>query len=123
MPGSAQLVTHQQFAQGGSLKRVAFSTGGTTMNKQELVNAVAEQSGVSKSDVEASLTGMFEVVAGHVAKSDEKITVPGWISFERTDRKARKGRNPRTGESMDIPASKAIKVTAGSKLKKAAKGS
>jgi len=93
------------------------------MNKQELVNAVAEHSGVSKSDVEASLTGMFEVVAGHVSKSDEKITVPGWISFERTDRKARKGRNPRTGESMDIPASKAIKVTAGSKLKKAAKGS
>jgi len=93
------------------------------MNKAELIDAIAEQSGVSKSDVDATLGGMFEVVSKHVGSSDEKITIPGWISFERTNRSARKGRNPRTGEPIDIPASKAIKVTAGSKLKKAAKGS
>lgn len=92
------------------------------MNKSELVEAVAAKSGVDKSSVDASITAMFEVVADHVAKSDEKITIPGWISFQQTIRSARKGRNPRTGESLDIPASKAVKVTAGSKLKAAAKG-
>ena len=92
------------------------------MNKQDLVNAVAEQTGVSKADVEASIMGMFSVVAGHVSHDSTKIAIPGYISFERVDRKARKGRNPRTGEPMDIAASKAIKVTAGKKLKDAAKG-
>jgi len=61
-------------------------------------------------------------VAGHVARSDDKITVPGWISFQQTTRAARTGRNPRTGEPIDIPATKGVKVTAGSKLKNAAKG-
>lgn len=92
------------------------------MNKSELIDKVAEKSGLSKADVSAAIDGMFEVVAGHVSRSDDKIQIPGYISFERVDRSARKGRNPRTGEVLDIPASKAIKVTAGSKLKAAAKG-
>lgn len=92
------------------------------MNKSDLTEAVAAHTGLSKSDVDTAITGMFEVVAGHVAKSDDKISIPGYISFERTMRAARKGRNPRTGESLDIPASHAIKVSAGSKLKNAAKG-
>lgn len=92
------------------------------MNKSELVEKIAERTGVTKSDVDKALTGMFEVVADHVANSDEKITVPGWIAFQQTTRAARMGRNPRTGESMPIAASKAVKVTAGSKLKAAAKG-
>jgi DNA-binding protein HU-beta len=92
------------------------------MNKEDLVNAVSESTGVSKSDVDAVIGSMFAVVADHVSKSDEKITIPGWISFERTFRKARTGRNPRTGESLEIAATHAVKVSAGSKLKKAAKG-
>ena len=63
----------------------------------------------------------FEVVAEAVGKG-EKVTVPGWISFEQTQRAARQGRNPATGEAMQIPATKAAKVSAGSKLKAAAKG-
>ncbi len=92
------------------------------MNKSELVEKIANNTDVSKADVDAVLTGMFEVVADHVGSSDDKITVPGWISFERTHRAARKGRNPRTGEELQIAASRGIKVSAGSKLKAAAKG-
>jgi len=92
------------------------------MNKAELIEAISDRTDMSKSDVDAVLNGMFGVVADHVAKSDEKITVPGWIAFQQTTRAARMGRNPRTGEPMPIAASKGVKVTAGSKLKAAAKG-
>lgn len=93
------------------------------MNKSELIEKIAENTGLTKADVDKALSGMFDVVAAHVAKSDEKITIPGWISFEQTTRAPRTGRNPRTGETIQIPASKAVKVSAGSKLKAAAKGS
>jgi DNA-binding protein HU-beta len=92
------------------------------MNKQELVDAIAARTGVGKSDIDATLNGLFDVVADHVAKSDDKITIPGWISFEGVHRKARTGRNPRTGEALEIAATRAVKVSAGAKLKKAAKG-
>jgi len=92
------------------------------MNKAELVEAIADKTDMSKADVDSVINGMFEVVAGHVARTDDKITVPGWISFQQTTRAPRTGRNPRTGESIDIPATKGVKVSAGSKLKAAAKG-
>ncbi len=90
------------------------------MNKSELVDQIASSTGVSKTDTDAVLGAMFDTVSSAVAKG-EKVTIPGFLSFERTERKARKGRNPRTGEPMDIPASKAVKVSAGSKLKAAVK--
>ena len=92
------------------------------MNRSELVDAISQRSGVASSDVDASLKGLFEVVAGVVAKGDEKITIPGFISFEQTDRAARTGRNPQTGEALQVPASKAVKISAGSKLKAIAAG-
>jgi DNA-binding protein HU-beta len=92
------------------------------MNKSELVEAIAEKTEMTKSDIDTAISGMFEVVSEHVARTDDKITIPGWISFQQTTRAARMGRNPRTGESMPIPASKGVKVSAGSKLKAAAKG-
>ena len=92
------------------------------MNRSELVTAVAERSGVSASDVDATLKGLFEVVAGVVSSGGDKITIPGFISFEQTDRSARTGRNPQTGETIQVPASKAVKITAGSKLKAIAAG-
>ena len=92
------------------------------MNRSELIDAVSERSGVSSREVDASLKGLFEVVAGVVAKGDDKITIPGFISFEQVDRAARTGRNPQTGESIDVPASKAVKISAGSKLKAIAAG-
>ncbi len=92
------------------------------MNRSELVDAITERSGVGSRDVDATLKGLFEVVAGVVSKGDDKITIPGFISFEQTDRAARTGRNPQTGESLQVPASKAVKISAGSKLKAIAAG-
>jgi DNA-binding protein HU-beta len=92
------------------------------MNRSELVDAIAERSGVSKADVDASLKGFFDVVAGVVARGGEKLTIPGWISFEQGARSARTGRNPQTGEEIQVPASKTAKVTVGSKLKAIAAG-
>lgn len=92
------------------------------MNKSELIDAIAAKTEMSKSDVDTAISGMFEVVAGHVARTDDKITIPGWISFQQTTRAPRTGRNPRTGETIQIPATKGVKVSAGSKLKNAAKG-
>jgi DNA-binding protein HU-beta len=92
------------------------------MNRSELVDAIAARSEVSKSDVDATLKGFFEVVSGVVAKGGEKVTIPGWISFEQNERSARTGRNPQTGEEIQIAASKGVKISAGSKLKAIAAG-
>jgi DNA-binding protein HU-beta len=92
------------------------------MNRSELVDAISNRSGVPTSQVDASLKGLFEVVAGVVAKGGEKVTIPGWISFEQGSRSARTGRNPQTGASIQIAASTTVKVAAGSKLKAIAAG-
>ena len=92
------------------------------MNRTELVAAVAERSGVSRGDVDSTLKGLFDVVAGVVAKGEEKVTIPGFVSFEQTARAARTARNPQTGAAIDVPAGTAVKVTAGAKLKAIAAG-
>ena len=92
------------------------------MNRSELVEAVAERSGVGKADVDAALKGLFEVVAKTVAGGTDKITIPGFISFERGHRAARTGRNPQTGESIQVAATNTVKVSAGAKLKAIAAG-
>ena len=92
------------------------------MTKTELVAAIADRTGVSKADVEPTLGGFPDIVSQEVAKGDDKVTIPGFLSFEQTMRSARKGRNPQTGEEIQVPASKAVKISAGSKLKAIAKG-
>jgi DNA-binding protein HU-beta len=91
------------------------------MNKAELVEAVAKSTGQSKATVDSVLNGTIETIEKAVAKGD-KVTITGFLSVERVARKARTGRNPRTGETIKIPASKAVKVSAGAKLKNAVKG-
>lgn len=91
------------------------------MNKGELIEAVASSTGVAKSTVDAVLNGTIDTIEKAVANGD-KVTITGFISVERVRRGARTGRNPRTGESIDIPASNAVKVSAGAGLKNAAKG-
>ena len=93
------------------------------MNKSELVDALADKAGVSKTDADAVLKALEEVVTTSVASGGDKITLPGFLTFERTYRKPRTGRNPQTGESIDVPGANAMKVSAGSKLKAAAKAS
>ena len=90
------------------------------MNRSELVAAVAAESGLSQADVNRTVDALFSVVSGAVA-SGTKVSIPGWIAFERNHRSARQGRNPQTGETIQIAASYGVKVSAGSKLKAAAK--
>ncbi|MGN0153398.1 MAG: HU family DNA-binding protein [Lachnospiraceae bacterium] len=86
------------------------------MNKTELVAAMAEKTELSKKDAEKALKAFTDVVAEELTKG-EKIQLVGFGTFEVVDRPAREGRNPKTGESMKIPASKAPKFKAGKALK------
>ncbi|MER5700311.1 HU family DNA-binding protein, partial [Streptomyces mirabilis] len=64
------------------------------MNRSELVTALAERAQVTRKDADAVLTALAESVGDVVAKGDEKVTIPGFLSFERTHRAARTARNP-----------------------------
>ncbi len=86
------------------------------MNKTELVAAIADKTGVSKKDAAASLQAFTEVVAEELKKG-EKVQLVGFGTFEVSERAAREGRNPQTGATMTIPASKAPKFKAGKALK------
>jgi DNA-binding protein HU-beta len=92
------------------------------MNRSELVSAVAERSGVSAKQADIVLKAFAEIVGDVVSSGQEKVTLPGFLTFERVERAARTARNPRTGEPIEIPAGHAIKVSAGSTLKAAAGG-
>ncbi len=86
------------------------------MNKTELVAAMAEQAGVSKKDAEKTLKAFTDVVASELKKGG-KIQLVGFGTFEVSERAAREGRNPQTGKTMKIAASKAPKFKAGKALK------
>ena len=88
------------------------------MNKTELVAAIAEKTGLSKKDAESAVKAFTEVVSEELKKG-EKIQMVGFGTFEVAERPAREGRNPRTGKTMPIPASKAPKFKAGKALKDA----
>jgi DNA-binding protein HU-beta len=92
-----------------------------TISKSELLDKVAGNAGVSKGDAERVLGAFFDMVTSS-AKSGDKVAWPGFGSFSTTQRAARTGRNPRTGESMSVPASTAMKFSASSTLKQALNG-
>lgn len=86
------------------------------MNKTELVAAIAEKAELSKKDAEKALKAFTETVAEQL-KNGDKIQLVGFGTFEVSERAAREGRNPQTGETMKIEASKAPKFKAGKALK------
>ncbi len=86
------------------------------MNKTELVAAIADQAEISKKDAEKALKAFTDVVGEQLKKGD-KIQLVGFGTFEVSERAAREGRNPQTGEVMPIAASKAPKFKAGKALK------
>lgn len=86
------------------------------MNKTELVAAMAEQAGISKKDAEKALKAFTDVVSAEL-KNGGKVQLVGFGTFEVAERAAREGRNPLTGKSMSIAASKAPKFKAGKALK------
>ena len=75
------------------------------MNKGELVDAIASKAEVSKKDADAALTAALEEIVAAVSTGD-KVTLVGFGSFEQRARQAREGRNPRTGEKMQIAATR-----------------
>ena len=86
------------------------------MNKSELVAAMAAKTELSKKDSEKALKAFIEVVTEELKKGD-KVQLVGFGTFEVAKRAAREGRNPQTGKSMKIAASKAPKFKAGKALK------
>jgi DNA-binding protein HU-beta len=90
--------------------------GEIVMNKAELVNAIAEKTGLSKKDTEATINSFVSVVSDELAKK-EKVQLVGFGTFETRERAARTGRNPQTGKELKIAASTVPAFKAGKALK------
>ncbi len=93
-------------------------TGASRMNKQELIGAVAETAGLTRSDASKAVESVFDAIGGALTKGDE-VRLVGFGTFSVSKRKASTGRNPRTGEPMSIAASSQPKFKAGKGLKDA----
>jgi DNA-binding protein HU-beta len=88
------------------------------MNKQELIDAIAKESKLTKVDTKKALDAMIKSVTKSLKKGDKVILV-GYGTFSGVKRAARMGKNPRTGQAIKIPAKKTVKFKAGSDLAKA----
>ncbi len=88
------------------------------MNKQELVDAIAKSGNLSKTDAARALDATVDAIAGALKKGDE-VRITNFGTFAVAQRAATEGRNPRTGETIKIPASKQPKFRAGKGLKDA----
>ena len=86
------------------------------MNKVDLVSAVAKQAELSKKDAGLAVEAVFDAISEALEKGD-KVQLIGFGTFDVSERAAREGRNPRTGETMNIAASKAPRFKAGKALK------
>jgi DNA-binding protein HU-beta len=91
---------------------------GKSMNKQELVDAVASTSGTSKSAAEEAINAVLNIISKEVAAGNA-VQLIGFGTFGRGERAARTGRNPATGEAIEIAAAKTVKFTAGKAFKDA----
>ena len=90
------------------------------MTKSDFVDKVASESGLSKKDAGAAVDAVISTIEGAL-QNGEEVSFTGFGKFHVANRGAREGRNPRTGETMTIAASKVPRFTAGSGLKKAVK--
>ena len=90
------------------------------MNKTDLVNAVAAETGLTKKDAEKAVAAVLDGITAALKKGD-KVQLVGFGTFEVRNRAAKQGHNPRTGEPMTVPASKIPAFTAGKALKDAVK--
>jgi len=89
------------------------------MTKAELIEKMAKDAGISKAAAGAALGSFIDGVTKALKKKDGKVTLVGFGTFSKSRRKARKGRNPQTGEAIKIKASTVVKFKAGKKLKDA----
>ncbi|MFP3669557.1 HU family DNA-binding protein [Priestia sp. SIMBA_032] len=90
------------------------------MNKMELISTVATKANLTQKDATKAVNVVFETIVSELAKG-EKIQLIGFGTFEVRERAERTGRNPKTGEAMQIPASKVAAFKAGKELKQAVK--
>ena len=88
------------------------------MNKQELISKIAEKASISKKDAAAALTALTATITEEL-KAGEKIAIPSLGTFEVRERAARTGKNPRTGEAINIPEMKVPTFKAAKALKDA----
>ena len=86
------------------------------MTQSEIISALAEQSGMKKSDVKGFLEGLASMATSEVKKNGE-FTLPGFGKLKKTNRKAREGRNPATGAVIKIPAKTTVKFSIGKAMK------
>lgn len=86
------------------------------MNKNDLIAEVADTTGLTKADATKAVDGVLDIIASSLKKGDE-VRLVGFGTFAVAKRAASEGRNPRTGEKINIPASKRPKFTAGKALK------
>ncbi len=91
------------------------------MNKAEVVVAVADRAGVSQQEARRCLDALLGLVCDQVAAGGE-VNLAGYMKISAVDRRARTGRNLKTGEAVPVPARRGVKFQAGSKLKAAAAG-
>ena len=90
------------------------------MNQTELINAIAEKANITKVQAKAALDATINTVSEQLAKGD-KVALVGFGTFSVSEKTARKGINPRTKETIEIPARKAVKFKAGAELNDAVK--
>lgn len=94
-----------------------FLTKVIIMNKNDLVNAIAEKTNLTKAESKLALDATLEAIAGALL-NDEKVALIGFGTFSVTEKAARTGINPRTKEKIEIPARKVVKFKAGADLSK-----
>jgi len=95
------------------------------MNKSDLVDALADRTGMTKADAARAIDALFSTSGGIIQsalKSRQRVQITGFGTFEGKDRKARTGRNPRTGETINIAATRTPSFRAGKGLKDGIKG-
>lgn len=85
------------------------------MNKGDLIDQMANDAGITKAQAQEALNSFLESTSGTLKKGD-KVTLVGFGTFSVSNRSARKGRNPQTGEEINIPAKKVVKFKAGKEL-------
>jgi len=93
----------------------------TKSPKDELIDKIADLKGSTHKEAKEYLTAVLDSITA-MLKEGKKLPLVGWGTFEVQDRKATTGRNPRTGETLNIPASKRVVFKVGSKLKEAVNG-
>ena len=91
------------------------------MNKADLINEIANSTGLTKTKASETIDAMVSAIETALSKGD-KVTLVGFCTWETSSRQARKGRNPKTGAEISIPAKKVARFRAGSKLSQKVNG-